>query len=103
MTLLFAVSHGVHVLGFPMLAIMALFVSKLTIGPASKLADRGFIGMLVLQGVLTMRAAVALDDTWLIHVLTLMLLIIGAVVVPAVGQYDSETSQICDRNPANQP
>ncbi|QEG40267.1 hypothetical protein [Roseimaritima ulvae] len=86
-----AVAEGFHTMGFPLLAIMAMFASKLTTGTAGRIADRWFIALLALQGLITLRTVMHADTTWLIHMGTLMLLIVGPVVIPSL------------RHPQNQP
>ena len=81
---LFAVAEGMNTLGFPLLAILAMFASKLSVGPATRLTDRFFIFAFALQTILTARTVVNCDHTWLLHMFTVMILIVGSVIIPSL-------------------
>lgn len=88
-----AVAEGFHTMGFPLLAIAAMFASKLTVGHAARIADRWFIAMLALQGLITLRTVMNSDTTWLIHMGTLMLLIVGPVVIPSLRDLNNQPAE----------
>ena len=88
-----AVAEGFHTMGFPLLAIVAMFASKLTAGNAARVADRWFIAMLALQGLVTVRTVMHSDTTWLIHMGTLMLLIVGPVVIPSMRDLSNQPAE----------
>ncbi|WP_153555207.1 hypothetical protein [Roseimaritima sediminicola] len=87
-----AVAEGFHTLGFPLLAILALFASKLAFGEATRTADRWFVVMLALQGLVTVRTVIASDTTWLIHMGTLMFLVVGPVIIPSLRDLNESPS-----------
>ncbi len=87
-----ALVEAMNTLGFPLLAIVAMFASKLTAGPTARIVDRCFIVMLTLQCLLTIRTVISMDMSWLVHMMTLMMLIVGTVVIPSIRDTPSESS-----------
>lgn len=70
-------------LGIPAVAIVALLASKLSSGEAAVRAQRRFLVLLVIMSVVTARTVTTSEPTWLIHTLTLSIMIVGSLWIPA--------------------
>lgn len=71
-----------ELLALPMLAVMSLGASKLTVGATAQAARRWFIGVLVAVTLITCRTVITCDPSWLTHTTTLSMLFVGALLVP---------------------
>jgi len=79
---LFFLGSVFSALGLPAVALIALLSSKLAIGPAATRAQRRFLACLVVVTVVTAKTVTTNDATWLIHTVTLSMMIIGALWIP---------------------
>ena len=73
----------VDAVAIPMLALWALLAVKLTVGEPLQRAQRRFLIALVVVSLVTIRTVAVMDDSWLIHMLTLASMVIGACVLPS--------------------
>lgn len=69
-------------LGLPLLAIIALMHSKLVTGRAAVGAQRRFLAFLVVMTIVTAHTVTTSGPTWLIHTLTLSLMVVGSLWIP---------------------
>jgi hypothetical protein len=80
---LIAVADGLNAFALPIFGIGSLLASRLATGPAARHAQQFFIAALALVTVATLRTVIECELTWLTHMMTLMVMIVGAVVVPS--------------------
>lgn len=80
---LFQTAQILSLFVLPMLGVTTLLMSKLAVGPAARVAERRFLACLVLITILTVRTVIKTDDAWLMHMLTLSLMIVGSLSIPA--------------------
>lgn len=73
----------VDVIALPLLGLWALLATKLSIGDALRRAERFFLVALVIISLVTLRTVARLDEIWLVHTLTLALMILGVFMVPS--------------------
>jgi hypothetical protein len=73
----------VDVIALPLLGLCALLATKLSIGESLRRAERFFIVALVVISLVTLRTVSRLDEVWLIHSVTLALMILGVFMVPS--------------------
>ena len=73
----------VDALALPPLGLWALLATKLSVGQSLRRAERSFIVALVVISLVTLRTAARLDEVWLIHTVTLALMILGVFMVPS--------------------
>lgn len=73
----------VDALALPLLGLWALLATKLSIGESLRRAERFFIVALVVISLVTLRTVSRLDEVWLIHSVTLALMILGVFMVPS--------------------
>ncbi len=69
-------------LALPFIGLVTLMMSKLPTGAAARGAERRFIATLILVTVLAARTVIASDDAWLLHMMTLALMIVGSLSIP---------------------
>ena len=67
----------------PLLGIWALIWSKICHGEQARRAERQFLLTLVVITIVTLRTVINCDDVWLVHTITLSVMIVGALVVPS--------------------
>ena len=77
---LFAV---VDAIALPILGLWALLSTKLSVGEALRKAERRFLVALVIISLVTLRTVMRLDEVWLVHMLTLALMVLGVYLVPS--------------------
>ena len=82
MSEIFYLSNVLNVWLLPALAATTLAVAKLTHGPAARLAEQQFLTTLIVMTVITLRTVIICDEAWLVHMSTLGLMIVGALVLP---------------------
>ena len=70
----------------PFAGIALLIVSKVSHGDLGRLAERFFFAVLLLATFSTFRPLLAGDTQWLAHAVTMAIMIVGAVSVPARRQ-----------------
>lgn len=80
---LMAVADGLYALALPIFGIGSLLASRLASGPSARHAQRFFIAALALVTMVTLRTVIQCELAWLPHMMTLMIMIVGAVVVPS--------------------
>ncbi len=80
---LIAVADGLNALALPIFGIGSLLASRLAVGPAARPAQQFFLAALALVTVATLRTVIQCELAWLTHMMTLMVMIVGAVVVPS--------------------
>jgi hypothetical protein len=66
----------------PVLGISLMIVGKVAPGNWACRAERLFLGTLMLAGLATFRTLLAGETIWLMHAVTLAILIVGSVSVP---------------------
>ncbi len=66
----------------PLLGIWSLIWSKICQGESRRRAERQFLLVLVVITIVTLRTVINCDDVWLVHTLTLAMMIVGALAVP---------------------
>lgn len=86
MTGLTAMAVGAGAFALPILGVVTLVSSKIATGPAGATAQRLFFATLLLATVATFRTMMAGEPEWLSHSLTMAVMILGAVCVPAAGE-----------------
>ncbi len=69
----------------PLLGVSLLVISKVSQGDGGRLAERFFFGTLLLATFATFRTMLGGDTMWLVHAVTMAIMIVGSVSVPAVG------------------
>lgn len=67
----------------PLLGLWALLSTKLAVGDALRRAEKRFLFVLVIATLVTMNTVLRLDDVWLIHTVTLALMVLGVFLVPS--------------------
>lgn len=80
---LIAMADGLYACALPIFGLGALLASRLATGPAAPHTQRFFIAALALVTVATLRTVIQCELAWLPHMMTLMIMIVGAVVVPS--------------------
>ena len=80
---LFQLLAVVDATALPLLGLWALLAIKLTIGEALRRAERRFFIALVIISLVTLKTVARLDEVWLIHMVTLAAMVMGAFLVPA--------------------
>ena len=73
----------VEALALPLLGLLALLATKLSVGESLRRAERSFIVALVVISLVTLRTVTRLDEVWLVHSVTLSLMILGVFTVPS--------------------
>ena len=66
----------------PMLGIWSLIWSKISFGEAARRAERRFLLTLIVITMVTLRTVVKCDDAWLVHTITLAVMVVGALAIP---------------------
>lgn len=77
--------QGLTVMGVfivPVIGAFALFSAKLAQGDSIPKAQRRFLTCLVAVTLLTVRTVMYCDECWLIHMLTLAGMVVGAMALP---------------------
>ncbi|MEM1224686.1 MAG: hypothetical protein AAGJ40_03260 [Planctomycetota bacterium] len=69
----------VSAVGLPLLALIMLLASKLATADTAPRAQRRFLAFLVVMTLVTARTVTTDEPTWLIHTMTLSMMIIGAL------------------------
>ena len=82
-TYLLAVAHDVAAFGLPIFALVILLATKLMM-QGRRAAESLFFAALTLVTLVTMRTVATNDPAWLTHTLTLAMMIVGAVWLPAL-------------------
>jgi hypothetical protein len=72
---------------FPLVGGVSLLATKLSCGVQQQTAERQFLVTLVIATMVTLHTVVICDDAWLVHTVTLAMMILGALVLP-----DQDTS-----------
>ncbi|NND96302.1 MAG: hypothetical protein HKN47_03105 [Pirellulaceae bacterium] len=72
----------VDVIVLPLLGIWSLVWSKVRQGEAARRAERQFLLTLVVITIVTLRTVINCDDVWLVHTITLAVMIVGALAIP---------------------
>lgn len=73
----------VDIIALPLLGLWALLATKLSIGEKLRRAERFFFVALIIISLVTLRTVVTLDDVWLVHTMTLSLMVLGVFMVPS--------------------
>jgi hypothetical protein len=76
---------GIELCLLPLLAVVCLVASKITQGPRGRLAERFFVAILLLATFACLRTMLAGETLWLVHAVTMALMIVGSVSVPAAA------------------
>ncbi|WP_419189938.1 hypothetical protein [Stieleria marina] len=69
-------------IALPALGIWALVWSKICQGEDARRAERQFLLVLVVITIVTLRTVINCDDVWLVHTMTLAMMIVGALAIP---------------------
>ncbi|WP_164104315.1 hypothetical protein [Candidatus Laterigemmans baculatus] len=80
-----AMAVGAGAFALPLLGVLTLLTSKIASGAAGAMAQRLFFATLLLATVATFRTMMAGEPQWLSHSLTIAVMVVGAVAVPAAG------------------
>ena len=72
----------------PAVGAIALLMAKLTRGAMARKCERSFYVFLIVMTAITLRTVVICDKCWLIHTLTLGLMVIGALTIPDQSAYE---------------
>ncbi|MCO8123017.1 hypothetical protein NHH03_14810 [Stieleria sp. TO1_6] len=67
----------------PLLGLWALLATKLCVGEALRRAERRFLVALVIISLVTLRTVIRHDEVWLIHTMTLGMMVLGVFMVPS--------------------
>ncbi len=68
---------------FPLIAGVVLAIAKLSRGESARRAERQFMATLLVMTIITLRTVITCDEAWLVHMATLSIMIVGALVVPS--------------------
>lgn len=82
MPLLGTIFCGVELCLLPILGIVFLVASKISHGAWGRKAEHLFFSILLLATFATCRTMVAGETIWLLHAITLAILIVGSVSIP---------------------
>ncbi|MCC9640830.1 hypothetical protein LOC71_00975 [Rhodopirellula sp. JC740] len=93
MTQLTFVATATSAIGLPLIALIMLMVSKLSVGDAARRAERRFLALLVIMSVVTARTVTTIEPTWLIHTVTLAVMIIGSLWIPGQNPPQPSTNK----------
>jgi len=77
------ITQIVNAISLPLIGGLSLLLAKLSIGDAARLAERHFFVTLVVITGVTIRTVIHCDEIWLVHTMTLAMMIIGALVIPS--------------------
>ena len=66
----------------PLIACVALLMSKVIRGELARWAERQFLATLVVITLVTLRTVIHCDDAWLVHTMTLASMVVGALLIP---------------------
>lgn len=66
----------------PLVGLWSLIWIKICSGEESRSAERQFLLTLVVITIVTLRTVINCDDVWLVHTLTLSIMIVGALAIP---------------------
>ncbi|MEM9368827.1 MAG: hypothetical protein AAGD07_22780 [Planctomycetota bacterium] len=82
----------------PFLAMASLLASKLASPTAARRAERRFLSMLIVMTLVTAHTVAHADAAWLIHTVTLSMMVVGALLVPShsLGPASAGTSPFAD-------
>ena len=69
-------------LGLPIIAMLALMFAKLSTGNAARRAERRFLAVLIVMTLVTAHTVMTQNAAWLIHTITLGLMIVGSLWIP---------------------
>lgn len=67
----------------PLLALVSLLASKLASPSSARRAERRFFSMLIVMTLVTAHTVAHADAAWLIHTVTLSMMVVGALLVPS--------------------
>jgi hypothetical protein len=77
--------NAIEVFSLPMIGFTALISSKVTSSRLGSWSEYLYLGVLLCAGLATCRTLLAGETTWFLHALTMALLIVGAVAIPAAA------------------
>ena len=84
MTDLVQIASLLDAIVLPLLGLFFLMSSKLAVGETAKLCQGQFILTLIVMTIVTIRTVIHADDqTWLLHTISLGLMVVAALVVPS--------------------
>lgn len=83
---------GIELCLLPLLAVICLVASKICSGPRGRLAERFFVSILLLATFACFRTMLAGETLWLVHAVTMALMIVGSVSVPAAARHSREAA-----------
>ncbi len=81
-----AFAIGMHALALPVFGVVVLLASKLSTRN-KQFAQAFFMASLTLVTLVTLRTVSQNDSAWLAHMLTLAVMILGAVWLPAMDEH----------------
>ncbi len=98
MAALFYCAAGIELCVLPLLAVVCLVASKIASGRRGRAAERFFFAVLLLATCACFRTMLAGQTLWLVHAVTMALMIVGAVSVPAANgdRHPAALSAIAD-------
>jgi hypothetical protein len=67
----------------PLVGCIALFYAKFREGSSARIAERHFLGVLVVMSIVTLRTVIDCNDVWLVHTTALGTLIIASLMIPS--------------------
>lgn len=85
---------GLEICLLPVLGVAMLIASKVASGRAGAVAERLFFGTLLLATVATFRTLLSGETHWLMHAVTMAVLIVGSVSIPDGGRSKSIASSL---------
>ena len=77
-----ALAVGFNQFGIPLMGLVALFASKLCRGRRAEIADRWLLSIFALVIVMTFHALLLENRYWLLHSMTLGIMVVGATWEP---------------------
>lgn len=84
---------GLEVYLLPLVGIVLLITSKVSHSQIGKHAESFFLGVLLLATFATFRTMLGGETIWLMHAVTMAVLIVGAVSIPAAVVRCSDVRQ----------
>ena len=73
----------VDFVALPGYCLCSLLATKLSIGDSLRRAEHRFLIALMIMSLVTLRTVTQLDDTWLVHSITLSGMILGVFLIPS--------------------
>ena len=85
---------GLEVCLLPLLGITMMVTGKVAVGRLALAAEKMFFGTLLLATVATFRTLLAGETLWLMHAVTMAVMIVGSVSIPGNNRSEAATSYL---------